>query len=1408
MTNERIELLKRVNDLCDEFESLLAAGKEPEIEEWIRLVSPSDRNDFFYELLKLELAFYPVDSGGFDRLGEYLGRFSDYSTQVVRAFADYRAAENETSCQPPGDSPIVGFQSVTVGDTVGRYRLSSVLGSGGFSTVFAAFDVESKQTVAIKSLRRKPDANYSKIVESFIVEAAALSDLEHESIPKVYEIGEDQNGDPYVVMEFFKGHSLQSVLEKQLFPLETVLKFLAKTAEVLGYVHECGFCHRDLKPSNIIVGFDGNPRIVDFGLAIHESTQNKRSRERAGTTSFMSPEQMLGDCGGLDGRTDIWSLGVMLYFVVAQRLPFRVDSSTQEPVEDIFDRPVKPPRQIKGNCATTKLEQICLKALRKFPENRYSTAYDFAIELHDAADELNEELLLEDAEKLTRSDATLIRLARQAGIWKEEPVLQHLPGFYRYFQFRFGTRKDLWSKTESRMMRAAGKRMACFTVIGAMVVAVFSLLVSQLIHVNHQIKIKSLINQIGVAEIRDNAVMVENLKRLADEDTVNELLRNSLAEAEAMGDLEKQIRFGLPLIGSSPEMRSLVFEKLLDARIDEINPLSKALGMGSAVDLEAHQQIRLREIIAAKPAAEGAHMLWPEPDGFVSAEVFRAGGCFAYKWAYCCRMPLEKFQSVSERLRESKFRPICVRPFLENQKTYVAAVWNRDTVGWEIQYDLAQKDIETEVEKRRANGHYLTDLSEMAINSDTQQPECLAIWSIDNGKHAQARRQLGYANLGGAEFDSDRRKFILLQDDFQPDCFSNFRGLADIRFNTFHGFPCDSLLEQQTDLARLELERDATSSFARSVLDRGRLFLDQQSTWLNDAELGHPLTQSSLQYFQTIKNRLGELNACESSLDSLSQVEPLFFQTFFDAVLKLARSEIRQIRQFDISIAIDKLHSELRSDFSALEEFYLAESCLRIAVREPVSSMCRIELEDIALSLFESALDRDPALDRWLLRSESLRTASQNSELIGLSDHLGKESFSGTWLADNSDFVADFFPPQSVKSHMRAAAAKRSNGWRPVSITTKTINGKQLVSSVWHLPVWAPEDDLRVQRVVNAICYGWKHDFNLGVEKLLVKEAGATIKNRLIHALAEFDIPAKKMISMVRSSEHTRIHHSLLLILGNMKTKSFSLPELDQMRSIANDFVHHEDAGIRAAAQWMAKRQGIEIEHDNSQFSSTQPRMSRNWYINSIGKLLIRIRGLDSDPVFISSKPVSLANYKLYASVETDGQVGEAQSAVVTFDEAAEYCNWLSAREGFDPEQWCYVRDFDGTYRAKEDHERLPGYRLPSQHELEQAAQVTTSDLWLDWDASLAFVPDHIADRLESQPNIYGFIGLARGYKELTTVNSPLPSLNRYDFVTETSGSFPDAEAAAAEAPFRVTRTQATQNRPTYASKRRQSARQ
>jgi serine/threonine protein kinase len=262
---------------------------------------------------------------------------------------------------------------------IGRYELRQELGAGGFGTVYRAWDTELQRDAALKLPHAHVVARHGGAAQ-YVREARSLAQLKHPGIVAIYDFGHLDDGRCYLVTEFIAGQSLAQRLKSAgPMPPTDAAELMIAVAEALQHAHKQGFVHRDLKPANILLDAQQRPHIADFGLALHEDEQHQHAGEVSGTPAYMSPEQLQGAAHHLDGRTDVWSAGVILYELLTGRRPFPA-KSPHEIADEIRHRAPKPLRMI-DEAIPEALERVVFKCLEKRVEDRIATANDLAVNL-------------------------------------------------------------------------------------------------------------------------------------------------------------------------------------------------------------------------------------------------------------------------------------------------------------------------------------------------------------------------------------------------------------------------------------------------------------------------------------------------------------------------------------------------------------------------------------------------------------------------------------------------------------------------------------------------------------------------------------------------------------------------------------------------------------------------------------------------------------------------------------------------------------------------------------------------------------------------------------------------------------------------------------------------------------------
>lgn len=255
---------------------------------------------------------------------------------------------------------------------VGRYEVEREIERGAMGIVYLARDPAIGRRVAVKMLRRSLLEDGSEgpgFKERFLREAQAAGSLAHANIVTIHDVGEDPHtGTPFIAMEFVEGKNLRTLLaEGRRFSFGEIAAMVARLSDALDYAHRKGVIHRDVKPANILITPEGVPKIADFGVARIENSSVTTGRQMLGTPKYMSPEQVTG--APVDGRSDLFSLGMVLYELLTGRSPF-MGANLSEISGNIAHESFLPPSQI-GHGIPGEFDAVLSRAMAKEPRNRY-----------------------------------------------------------------------------------------------------------------------------------------------------------------------------------------------------------------------------------------------------------------------------------------------------------------------------------------------------------------------------------------------------------------------------------------------------------------------------------------------------------------------------------------------------------------------------------------------------------------------------------------------------------------------------------------------------------------------------------------------------------------------------------------------------------------------------------------------------------------------------------------------------------------------------------------------------------------------------------------------------------------------------------------------------------------------------
>jgi serine/threonine protein kinase len=385
---------KRIDEVCSSFEDAWTAGETPDPAAFLADTAGATRDRLFRELLAIDLEFRR-GRGEMPLAPEYRERFPTEQEAIDRAFASMadreatlpaleghgRRAPVEAKLGEAGNGLAPAELNAGVADALrlAGYEVLGELGRGGMGVVYLARKLKLNRLCALKMILTGGHAG-SVVQARFRAEAEAIARLRHPDIVQIYHVGEVE-GLPFLELEYLQGKGLDQAIKGSPKPPAAAASLVEIVARAIAEVHHLGIVHRDLKPANVLLDEHGRPKVADFGLAkiLGSGAGLTRTSAVVGSPSYMAPEQAGGDGKNVGPRTDVYSLGAILYELLTGRPPF-LAATALETLAHVKDVDPVPPSRIQLGLPG-EIETICLKCLEKQPARRYATALELAEDL-------------------------------------------------------------------------------------------------------------------------------------------------------------------------------------------------------------------------------------------------------------------------------------------------------------------------------------------------------------------------------------------------------------------------------------------------------------------------------------------------------------------------------------------------------------------------------------------------------------------------------------------------------------------------------------------------------------------------------------------------------------------------------------------------------------------------------------------------------------------------------------------------------------------------------------------------------------------------------------------------------------------------------------------------------------------
>jgi serine/threonine protein kinase/formylglycine-generating enzyme required for sulfatase activity len=1278
------------------------------------------------------------------------------------------ALGGSTETAPPAEpKPLPAIlEAEKLPDHIGRYRVESILGSGAFGIVYQCQDETLQRRVAVKA----PHRHLLDNPEMYLAEARVLASLEHPAIVPVYDAGQTDDGLCYVVSKFIEGSNLRNRIQEAPLSRRAAVELTASISDALHCAHVHGVVHRDLKPANILLDLQARPYLADFGLALRDEEFGQHGKG-AGTPMYMSPEQARCEGHLVDGRSDIFSLGVVLYELLTAARPFR-GSSIEEILERIRMLEPRPPRQIDDSIPK-ELERICLKAIAKRASDRYNTALDMSDDLRAFLAEFGDASTSRGSSSRVALDASPVPAAVPAG-----PETQALSGL--------STDSDKPVKIVPKGLRSFDQSDADFFL---------KLLPGP--HDRH-----------GLPEgIRFWKTRIED----ADPDTAfragiiygpSGCGKSSLVKAGLLPRLDRSIvKVYIEAAGNGTEERLLRSVRRQLPGVNEQGDLTKVLAAVRRGNGLAPGEKLLLVIDQFEQWLHAAHA--PAGRGEEESELVMALRQCDGVHVQCILMVRDDFW-----LAVSRFMQALEVRVAEGENSRLVDLFDQRHARKVLAALGVAFGALPETERTKEQEAFINQAVTGLAQDGKIVPVRLALFAEmfkSKSWTPSALREIGGAEGVGVAFLEETFSSLsappqhrLLQKPAQavlstllPEPGADIKGRTHSREELLEASGCKTSPRQFEDLMAL-LDRELRLV---SPADSDSLDAAGDSTGNMKYQLTHDYLVPSLRSWLTRKQKATRRGRAELRLADIasfwaakpenrrlpSLLEFLLIR-FYTSPGTWTDSQRTMMR------AAGRLHG-LRWAAALVVVAAIAFAGYEIRGRSRANAL-REELYSAEFNRVPIILDELAQYQRWAVPALRRDLEEATNNLRDDKDDEAKSRDNRTRLraslallpSDDSqtEFLYDSLiaaPPDEVDTIRRALLARERK--LPVSTLEAQLEGDAS----------GDPSDPKVRLVTERKAHA-------AITLLLLKQADKvwplfknspdeTVRSYLIHSSSPLGVDPQIVADHFFKEADAGSQAALLLLLGEYPDFGLRDGQRDEIiPKLLAIFDKESDAGVHSAAQWLLRKWHCEdiLNAAVDRLSTNEIERKRNgsyeqrrWYINRQGQTFVVVDATrpfligspDSEhgpDIFnetqqrrtigrhyaIAVTPVTIEKFRRFQLERPEvmrmpekdlGKTLDSPQTGMTWYEAAEYCNWLSEKDEIPREQWCYRPNGKGQFgegmRSRDGYLALTGYRLPTEAEWEFACRAgTTTRFYCGQDDSLLGAYAWFQDNIHSQ----GFI--------------------------------------------------------------------